>query len=69
MSESETKTTNVVSRYAQPYRVKLSRDGKGVYRWEIEVNEANPDAVLYALDYLDGELRTRYQTKNEEVQQ
>ena len=67
MGEAETKTTNVVSRYAQPYRVKLSKDGKGVYRWEIEVNEVNPDGLLYALDYLDSELRKRFQTKQEET--
>jgi len=59
MSE-EQRTTVIIQRSEQPYNVKLKRNARGAYSWEISVAESNPDGVLYALDYLEGELRKRF---------
>jgi len=62
MAEPE-KTTNVVQKVYQPIKVKLMRSSKGTYTWQIEILDSNIDAVLYSLDYLDAELRSRYQVQ------
>jgi len=59
--EPEQRTTTVVQRVQQPIKVKLLRSSKGTYTWQLEVLDTTPDGVLYVLDYLDSELRTRYQ--------
>jgi hypothetical protein len=60
MAESE-RITNVVQKFAQPITIKLKRSAKGQYQWEIEVSDASADGALYVLEFLDAELRSRYQ--------
>jgi hypothetical protein len=60
MSEEKERTTFVVARDSQPICVKLRRNAKGQYQWEIEFKGDNADAILYALDYLDSALKERY---------
>lgn len=59
MSESE-KITNVVQRLAQPIRVKLVRGARGQYRWELENAGDDADAILYTINYIDDQLRSRH---------
>jgi hypothetical protein len=59
--EPEQRTTTVVQRVQQPIKVKLIRSSKGTYTWQLEVLDATPDGVLYILEFLDAELRSRYQ--------
>jgi hypothetical protein len=56
----EEKTTNVIQRHAQPIRVKLVRGARGQYRWELENAGDNADAILYTINYIDDQLRSRY---------
>jgi len=58
--EKEIKTTFVVAKDSQPICVKLRRNAKGSYQWEIEFKGDNADGILYTLDYLDSALKERY---------
>jgi len=58
--EPEQKITNVVQKFAQPITVKLKRNARGQYQWEVEVADSSADGALYTLDFLDAELRSRY---------
>jgi hypothetical protein len=60
LSEEKERTTFVVARDSQPLSVKLRRNAKGQYQWEIEFKGDNADAVLYGLDYIDSSLREKY---------
>jgi hypothetical protein len=56
----EEKTTNVVQRYAQPYRLQLIRGQKGGYGWKIDVQAESRDELLYEADMIDTYLRGKY---------
>jgi hypothetical protein len=60
MSEEKERTTYVVAKDSQPICVKLRRNAKGSYQWEIEFKGDNADGILYTLDYLDSALKERY---------
>jgi hypothetical protein len=59
MSESE-KTTNVIQRVIQPFRLQLVRGQKGGYGWKIDVQAESRDALLYEVDMIDTYLRGKY---------
>jgi hypothetical protein len=58
--EPEQKITNVVQKFAQSITVKLKRNARGQYQWEVEVADSSADGALYTIDYLDDQLRSRY---------
>jgi len=57
--ESE-KTTNVVQRVQQPFRLQLIRGQKGMYGWKIDVQAETRDELLYHVDMIDTYLRGKY---------
>jgi|YelNatPaOPRAMG01_1025707.scaffolds.fasta_scaffold01469_14 hypothetical protein len=59
MCEQE-KTTNIVQRVAQPFRLTLTRGQRGAYGWRIEVQAEDRDALLYHVDMIDEYLRGKY---------
>lgn len=63
MSELE-KTTNVVQRVAQPYRLQLVRGQKGGYGWKIDVQAETRDELLYQVDLIDAHLRGKYMSEH-----
>jgi hypothetical protein len=65
---SEEKTTHVVAKDSQPICVKLRRNAKGNYQWEVEFKGDNADAILYGLDYLDSALKEKYLAKDTQTQ-
>jgi len=56
----EVKITRVISSYAQPIGLEVSRTQKGTYRWRIEVHGETIDDVLAKVSKLDSELRVRF---------
>ncbi|MBX5321367.1 MAG: hypothetical protein QHH12_04920 [Candidatus Bathyarchaeota archaeon] len=57
---SEEKTTNVVQRNAQPFRLQLIRGQRGSYGWRIDVQAETRDELLYEVDMIDAYLRGKY---------
>lgn len=58
-SEQQEKTTNIVQRVAQPFRLQLTRD-QGTYGWKIDVAASSRDELLYEVDMIDTYLRGKY---------
>ncbi|MDI6813843.1 MAG: hypothetical protein QMD10_09930 [Desulfitobacteriaceae bacterium] len=56
----EEKTTVVLQRHAQPFRVQLTRGQRGAYGWKIDVQGEDRAAVIYEIDLIDEYLRGRY---------
>ena len=46
--------------HERPYKVTLTRGARGVYRWEIEVRDSNPDLAVEVVEGMDDRLRERY---------
>jgi len=57
---SEEKTTVVLQRNAQPFRLQLSRGQKGGYGWKIDVQAETRDELLHQVDMIDTYLRGKY---------
>jgi len=57
---SEDKTTHVIQRVAQPYRLQLIRGQKGGYGWKIDVQAESRDELLHEVALIDSYLRSRY---------
>lgn len=57
---SEEKTTVVLQRNAQPFRLQLNRGQKGGYGWKIDVTAETRDELLYEADMIDTYLRGKY---------
>jgi len=57
---SEEKTTVVLQRHTQPFKVQLTRGQRGTYGWKIDVQAEDRTAVLYEIDQIDEYLRGRY---------
>jgi hypothetical protein len=59
MSEPE-KTTIVVQRNSQPFRITLTRGQRGYYGWTIEVHAEDRYTALYEIDQINDYLQGRY---------
>jgi len=68
MSNPEEKTTIVLQRTAQPFRLQLVRGQRGSYGWKIEVQAETKDELLYNIDVIDSYLRGKYLTDYPKIQ-
>lgn len=59
MSEAE-RVTKVVNVHSQPVSVRILRDSKGAYRWEIEVYAEDESKALAMVNALDSKLRAMF---------
>lgn len=59
-SEQQERTTNIVQKIAQPFRITLTRGQRGNYGWTIEVHAKDRLTALYELDQINDYLYGRY---------
>jgi len=60
MAEPEQRTTTVVQRVQQPFKLQLIRGQKGGYGWKIDVQAETRDELLYETGMIDTYLRGKY---------